>query len=427
MLDVRNPQIRVDELIERIQDEVRARRKARTPADDSAAPISIENADWRPLDEAFARAQRHAAVGVAVPAMRRLAGLKRAVAARVAKGFLRVAQLVTRDQREFNLATLHILRALSERPREFSLELAALRAELTAARAAITQLQARVDRLDGDEARERATKTATGLADLRTSVSMQERRLDLLLQEAQRRLPEPFDGAQLKQLAAESPHVWDATYLHFEDEFRGSREEIQRRVAIYVPKFRAAEAGTEAFPILDVGCGRGELLEVLRQEGLTAYGVDTNGAAAEQCRARGLKVEVRDAFEALRAIPEGSLGGIAALHVVEHLPFELMLKLLDEALRVLRPGGVAIFETPNPTNVLVGSSNFYIDPTHRNPVHPKTLAYLMQARGLMRVETMMLHPMGPAVRLPDGDSELARRFNEYFYGPQDYAVVGHRA
>jgi O-antigen chain-terminating methyltransferase len=427
MLDVKNPQIRVDELIERIQEEVRARRKARTPTAGSTAPISIEHADWRPLDEAFARAQRHAAVGVAVPAMKRLAGLKRAVAAQVAKGFLRVAQLITRDQREFNLAALQILRALTEAPRDFTLQIAALRAELTAARATIADLQARMDKLDGEEARERIVRTASSLGELRTSLSMQERRLEVLLQEAQRRMPEPFDTPQVERIAAESPHVWDATYLHFEDEFRGSRDEIQRRVAIYVPKFRAAEAGTEASPILDVGCGRGELLEVLRQEGLVAFGVDTNGAAIEQCRARGLKVEMRDGFEALRAIPDGSLGGIAALHVVEHLPFELMLKLIDEALRVLRPGGVAIFETPNPTNVLVGSSNFYIDPTHRNPVHPKTLRHLMEARGLIRVETLMLHPLGAEVRLPEGDSELARRFNEYFYGPQDYAIVGHRA
>lgn len=427
MLDGTNPQIRVDELMHRIQEEVRKRRKPPGSTESSGPPLSLEHDDWRPLDDAFARAQRHAAVGVAVPPMSRLSGLKRAVAAQVAKGFLRIAQLITREQREFNLATLQILRALSERPRDFSLHLAALRADLVATRGTIAELQARVEKLDGHEARERASRAATSLGELRTSLSMQERRLDLLLDEAKRRLPDPFDGPQLERITAESPHLWDATYLHFEDEFRGSREEIQRRVAIYVPKFRAADAGTEAFPILDLGCGRGELLEVLREAGLVASGVDTNRAAVEQCHGRGLRVDLRDAFEALRAVPDGSLGGIAALHLVEHLPFDLMLKLIDEALRVLSPGGIAIFETPNPTNVLVGSSNFYIDPTHRNPVHPRTLCHLMQARGSVRVETLMLHPMGAELRLPDADSELARRFNDYFYGPQDYAVVGHRA
>jgi len=92
---------------------------------------------------------------------------------------------------------------------------------------------------------------------------------------------------------------------------------------------------------------------------------------------------------------------------------------------VLRPGGIAIFETPNPNNVLVGATNFYLDPTHRNPVHPQTLQYLVEARGLIQVETMMLHPYPEEMRIPE-DTPVARIFNEYFYGPQDYAVVGRR-
>jgi len=135
---------------------------------------------------------------------------------------------------------------------------------------------------------------------------------------------------------------------------------------------------------------------------------------------------VNDAFDALAKVADGSLGAITAIHVVEHLPMDLLFRLLDEALRVLRPGGVAIFETPNPQNVLVGASTFYIDPTHRNPVHPQTLHYLVEARGMIRVETLPLHPYPPEMQIPDGDSALARAFNQYFYGPQDYAVVGRR-
>jgi O-antigen chain-terminating methyltransferase len=270
-------------------------------------------------------------------------------------------------------------------------------------------------------------ETATKLGQLRTSISLQERRLDSLLQDARRRLPAPLDSDQLEAMAAEAPHVWDATYLHFEDGFRGSREDIKQRVSEYLPKLRAAGAGTPDRPILDLGCGRGELLEVLRADGLTGSGVDMNRAAVEQCREHGLSVELRDAFEVLSKLADGSLGGVTALHVVEHLPFSLVLKLLDEAVRVLQPGGIAILETPNPKNVLVGSANFYIDPTHRNPVHPETLKHLMEARGFVRNETLMLHPCPPQMRIPDADSELARRFNEYFYGPQDYAVVGYRA
>jgi O-antigen chain-terminating methyltransferase len=432
MLDVKNPEIRVDEIMQRIQEKVRSRREAR------AAPLTALSAEvlqipgWNQVDERLGRAQQVALVGASLPSMTRMRGLKRSLAGVVAKLFLRTAQLITRDQREFNVEVLDILRplheALAHQAAQLSatrVDLAALRAELTSVRAELSKAQARIGEL-GAQARSEAANSSVNIGQLRTSLSLQERQVNQLLEEIRKRLPASLDVEQLQTLAAEAPHIWDAIYLHFEDQFRGSREEIKRRIAVYLPKFRAAEAGSESSPILDLGCGRGELLEVLREAGLTASGVDTNRAAVEQCLDHGLSVELRDAFEALGKIPNASLGGLTALHVVEHLPFPLVLKLLDESLRVLRPGGIAIFETPNPNNVLVGSSTFYVDPTHRNPVHPQALQYLMEARGMVRVETMMLHPYAPEARVPEAGSELARRFNEHFYGPQDYAALGHR-
>ena len=420
MLDVKNPEIRVDEIMERIREKVRTRSQARAPAA-TLPPVALDLGGWEPVDGMLARAQEVAQVGASVPPMTRMRGLKRVVAGGVARAFLRLAQVITRDQRSFNLATMDVLRTMDERARREAGHVAALRAELASVR---SDLSRRIDEVQAADSR--------ALGQLRTSMSLQERRFERFLDEAGnhatgKHTPAPVGAENGPAVAAESAHLWDAIYLHFEDEFRGTREEIKARVAVYLPKFREAGAGTEAAPILDLGCGRGELLEVLRTEGLVASGVDTNRAAIEQCRQQGLSVELGDAFDVLRKLPEASLGGLAALHVVEHLPFPLVLKLLDEALRLLRPGGVAIFETPNPKNVLVGSSNFYIDPTHRNPVHPLTLRHLMEARGLVGLETMMLHPLPPEARVPDADSELARRFNEYFYGPQDYAVVGRRA
>jgi SAM-dependent methyltransferase len=102
----------------------------------------------------------------------------------------------------------------------------------------------------------------------------------------------------------------------------------------------------------------------------------------------------------------------------------VLVKLLDETVRVLKPGGVAIFETPNPENVLVGSHNFYLDPTHRNPLPSATVKFIAEARGLCRIEIMNLHPYPESYRVEDAGLNIAKRFNEYFYGPQDYAVVG---
>ena len=427
MLDVKNPEIRVDEIMQRIREKVRTRSQASAPAA-TLPPVALDLGGWEPVDGMLARAQEVAQVGAAVPAMTRMRGLKRMVAGSVARAFLRLAQVITRDQRSFNLATIDVLRTMYERSRGVAAQVGALRSEVAALRAELASVRSDLSR----RIEEVHAADSRALGQLRTSMSLQERRFERFLDEAGnpaagKHTPATVGAENGTAVAAESAHLWDAIYLHFEDEFRGTREEIKARVAVYLPKFRDAGAGTEASPILDLGCGRGELLEVLRTEGLVASGVDTNRAAVEQCRQQGLSVELGDAFDVLRKLPEASLGGLAALHVVEHLPFPLVLKLLDEALRVLRPGGVAIFETPNPKNVLVGSSNFYIDPTHRNPVHPLTLRHLIEARGLVGVETMMLHPLPPEARVPDASSELARRFNEYFYGPQDYAVVGRRA
>jgi O-antigen chain-terminating methyltransferase len=443
MLDVKNPEIKVDDIMRRIQEKIRLRPEPaaiRQEPRAAFAPGASAPDSSRMINQLLVQAQELARVGMTLPPMSRMRGLKRTLATQVAKIFLRLAQLVTRDQRAFNEAVVAALRAIFDRLSQegartaqiadrLSREVGAAREELTGKIAqdiaALGQLEGRVRTMDQEAESGRRTH-AVALSQLRTTISLQDRRLTLLLEEVKKRLPHPLDDEQLQTFAEELPHVADASYLSFEDEFRGSREEIKGRVAVYLPKLRGAEAGTEKWPILDVGCGRGELLEVLRKDGLKASGVDTNSAAVDCCRKLELDVELGDAFAVLSKIPDGSLGGLTALHVIEHLPFPLVLKLLDEALRVLRPGGIAIFETPNPKNILVGASNFYIDPTHRNPVHPQTLRYLMEARGMIQIESLMLHPYPKEMHVPEGDSVVARLFNEYFYGPQDYAVLGHR-
>ncbi len=420
MLDVKNPEIDVDALMQRIQEKVQ-QRKASLPPDDAAPfPIGGNAPSNAAMEQMLSRAAEVAAVGADIPAMSRTRGAARMLALPIAKAFLRIAQLITRDQRTFNLAVLEALRWLHERSTEAHSQLAAGRSEI----ASLREEQKQMDALQ-EQLRTAQADAAARLAELRTTTSLQERRLAMFLEEARRRLPEPLDRDQLEQFVAEAPHLDDARYLGFEDAFRGTREEIKKRVSIYLPRLKEG-TGPDRRPILDVGCGRGELLELLRDEGLPASGVDSNRAAIDQCRARGLDASMEDAFEALSRVPDGSLGGLTAIHVVEHLPLALAFKLLDEALRVLRPGGVAIFETPNPQNLLVGACNFYLDPTHRNPIHPQTLHYLVEARGMVGVETLPLHPYSPEKRVPEGDSPMARIFNEYFYGPQDYAVVGRR-
>ncbi len=139
----------------------------------------------------------------------------------------------------------------------------------------------------------------------------------------------------------------DSEYLKFENYLRGSREEIKTRQAVYLPVLEAAGIGRREAPVLDIGCGRGEWLELLRERGLDARGVDRSSAMYELCRALNLDVIRADFLEFLRALPSGSVGAVTAFHLVEHLTFARLVALLDEGSRVLRPGGLLILETPN--------------------------------------------------------------------------------
>ena len=227
-------------------------------------------------------------------------------------------------------------------------------------------------------------------------------------------------------MTTERDHLLDAQYVSFEDRFRGTRADIKSRQRIYLPYLEEGRLELDKYPLVDLGCGRGELLELLAENGIRAKGVDHNRVMLQQCREIGLDVEEGDVVEYLKHQKANSLGALVALHVIEHLDQRTALvRLLDEALRVLRPGALIMLETPNPTNLLVGSCNFYIDPTHRNPVHPDALQFLLEARGFCNIEKLELHPFDSSYRLEG--SKLADRVSDLLYGPQDYAVVGYKA
>ncbi len=260
--------------------------------------------------------------------------------------------------------------------------------------------------------------------ELRAETALQGERVARLLDEAGRRLTGPLKSHRLQAFAEEADHALDAFYLSLENQFRGTRAEVKQRLRVYLPTVREARVGRTQTPILDVGCGRGEWLELLSEEGLSASGVDSNRVMIQQCRELKLKVAQADLMDHLRSLPDASLGAITGFHIIEHLPVETLVRFLDETVRVIKSGGLVILETPNPQNVLVGSCNFYFDPTHRNPLPSPIMKFLLDSRGYTGVEVVNLNPSDEAPVA--GDSELVRRFNEYFYGPMDYAVVGRR-
>lgn len=261
----------------------------------------------------------------------------------------------------------------------------------------------------------------------RTALSLQDRRLSLFIEEARRRLPERLSVEQLQMMATQqNEHKYDALYVAFEDVFRGSRSEIKARQSIYLPYLLEHSIGSEAMPVLDLGCGRGEWLEVLRENNLYCTGVDRNDLMIDFCKSAGFDVVQSDALAYLRSLSDNSQGAITSFHMIEHLPFELTLTLIDEALRVLKPGGILILETPNPQNIAVGAHTFYLDPTHIRPLPSPMLRFFVEGRGFCNANVWELHPYPSIALLPD-DGGPGRRLNECFYGPQDYAVVANKA
>lgn len=399
---------------------------------DAATPVMGPVTRQHSIADFLATADRHKAAGTRLVGPSRLSFVKRAV--------LRVARLYTVEQTAFNQAVLSSLVELStgldEVRADLERRLGSSQAALATTQLTLDEATAAVDRLEDriTEVRnvlaERATQRAADRTDLLTLRS----RVDALLNEARARLPLPMGADELHEFTKDADRWLDPLYRQLENRFRGSREEIIELQREYVPDVLDLQGGSA--PAVDIGCGRGEWLELLRDNGIPAYGIDNNATFVEENQARGLDVRLADAVEHLDKVDEGSLGAVTCFHIAEHLPFPLLVQLVDGALRALRPGGVLILETPNPSNLVVGASAFYIDPTHRNPLHPHFLEFLVSARGFVDVELRFLHPADDqAFVLPEsarnGEGQAFTRIVEHLnwalFGPQDYAVVGRRA
>jgi O-antigen chain-terminating methyltransferase len=250
------------------------------------------------------------------------------------------------------------------------------------------------------------------------------------------------DSSRSGQVEVASAPLDSYKYVGFEDQFRGRAEDVRANLAEYVPLFDGAG------DVLDVGCGRGEFLQLLSDRGVTARGVDVNHEMVESCRARGLHVVEGDAVDHLRALPDSSLGGLFAAQVVEHLEPDHLLRLLDAACSKLKPGAPIVLETINPACWAAFFESYIRDLTHVRPVHPETLKYLLEASGFGRVEIRYRAPYPDAAKLqslqaasPSADApetawalndlrELVNanveKLNARLFTYFDYAAIGRR-
>jgi SAM-dependent methyltransferase len=211
-------------------------------------------------------------------------------------------------------------------------------------------------------------------------------------------------------------------YRAFEDRHRGSREVIKERLRAYLPFIGPLAEDSECAAALDLGCGRGEWLELLGEHAFAAQGVDLDDGMLAACREHGLTVETADAIGSLRARPDNSIAVVSAFHLVEHLQFDAVQELVAESLRVLQPGGLLIMETPNPENPMVGACHFYLDPSHVRPIPPDLLSFVAEHAGFARQKVVrlqeepFLHTAAPI-----------HLINVFASASPDYSVVAQKA
>lgn len=253
-------------------------------------------------------------------------------------------------------------------------------------------------------------------ADLAKMRSEQERLIHTELRLIRRRAAAP---------AASAPSAAPALafdYARFEERFRGDEQYVAESLKFYLPYFEGAKG------VVDLGCGRGEFLALLRAQGIEAVGVEIDRDALAACREKGLDAVEQDLFGFLAAQPDESLGGVLAAHVVEHLPPERTPELMEAVWRTLRPGGAFALETPNPGCLAIYAGDFYLDPTHNKPVPAAQLHFYMEEAGFGEIEVRERRPAVetfPELAALDGDDRL-RGFRRKFFGGLDYAIVGRK-
>jgi O-antigen chain-terminating methyltransferase len=272
-----------------------------------------------------------------------------------------------------------------------------------------------------------------GGSDIRQRLAFTEQRLLALKRAVEERGPSEAGASAAATGTPFGGSVDAVTYVAFEDQFRGSQEAIRRRVEDYVPILATAS------DVVDVGCGRGELLGLLTERGVSARGVDLNPAMVELCRSRGFDVEQGDALSYLQRQEDGCIGGLIAIQVVEHFTPAYLVKFLESAFHKMRPGAPLLLETINPACWMAFFETYLRDLTHRQPLHPDTLRHLVEANGFTHVDVQFRAPVAESDRLDHVAApaaplhELAAainahadKLNRLLFSSMDYVVIARR-
>ncbi len=447
--------------------EIRERVRARHPQGAILGDVALP--DLRPLAQARDAAEgKVASIGTVNP---RAGGLANSIIQKLKRAVARALDWHVREQVEFNRAVMNCVQSTIETLNESNRTLAALAARMNQAQALIEEARELKDvRSHWIQWRQEweAKLSSTEIQFLRSLSDLQgawQHRVTLLDQqhrETMKALHADFQGSIDRSAEVVQKRLWadldrvrveyetiihaelrlirqktslmkagsevasrvDAVdsavsldWLKFAEKFRGTEDYVKRHFTIYVERFAGCSN------VLDVGCGRGELLEVFGQNGIQATGVDLNDDCLAMCQGKGLSVEKADLFSYLHALPDKSIGGLACLQVVEHLPPARLPEFVALAHSKLKTGALMAIETPNPACLAIFARHFYLDPTHAKPVPSALMAFYLEEAGFGMLETL---PLEPAVRTMPSLASLPQDFREDFFGSLDYAIFGRR-
>jgi SAM-dependent methyltransferase len=374
------------------------------------------------------KAEQNASIGANLPSLDKLFFLKKIIYKWAIRFVFKVLRVITLNQSQFNLAVLEILRTYGDIHGDFILRAAN---DKTQFNSKITEQEVRLKNLNDEMSYLKKTvdylKHSLIQIDQKTDGTHDDRaNNDGTHGDRANNITEKTYSKELQGVTKKINNDLDSLYVFLEDNLRGSREEIRERLKIYLPFLEKTGIGFKDFPILDIGCGRGEWLHVLKEKNLNALGVDINKIMVGLCRDTGLNVAEEEALSYLKSVKDASIGAVTGFHIIEHYGFDDLISLFKELYRILIPGGLVILETPNPDNILVGSCTFYLDPTHNKPLPSLLVKLLLEIRGFGNVNILNLHPNEGLSKILDNGSINLKIFNDYFSGPQDYGIIGYK-
>ncbi|MBM3706982.1 MAG: class I SAM-dependent methyltransferase [Actinobacteria bacterium] len=387
------------------------------PSDKKATDL-YQDRQNKNIYDLLCAAEQNASIGADLFLFENRSFLKRIIYRWVVRFLFKILRVITVNQNRYNLAVLKILQTSIDA--DFNLALLAAN-DRTQFNTRLTDNEVKIKNLDN-----RIYYLEKNIDFLKNSFMQLNQEVDAIFSDRGRNYAKRAGKKELQGITKKFNRNLDSLYVFLEDNLRGSRTDIMDRLKIYLPILEKANIGSEDLPVLDIGCGRGEWLELLREKNLNASGIDINKVMVKICRDLKLNVTEEEVFSYLKTVKDGSIGAVTGFHLIEHYEFDFLVELFKELYRVLKPGGLVIFETPNPDNILVGSCTFYLDPTHNKPLPSLLAKLLLEAHGFGNVSIINLHPNKLFSKIKESGSEHHRMFNEYFFGPQDYAIIGYK-